>query len=232
MNRIAKLGLGFFLLVLPARAQTISPVIVEYQEKARGSFQIRNDAFVPLTVVLEAKSFSVDAKGEPLYRSLDPEIRLELSAKSFRVGPQQTYTVFYRASAEVLPAWFTIYASITGPTAPNGIKLVLELPHTVYLLTRQPLDGGAIVFHRAGTGGPKAQVTLEVENRSQQFGRVREVEITSATARKTYPGFPFFPRQRRTLVFDWDQEGVPAKVVLKFNKFQVEQLIRPPSYVP
>jgi hypothetical protein len=217
------------LLILPllaaaANAQTISPVIVEYAESARGSFEIRNDSFTPLTVILEPRSFSVDADGKPLYRPLDSEIRLDLSTKSFRIGPQQTYTVFYRARAERLPAWFTIYATITGPTTPTGIKLVLELPHTVYLLTRHALDARSVIVHRAESAGLKT-ISVDVENQSQDFARVQEVEISTKSTRRRFPGFPFFPGQRRRITLEWDQPDPPGKLVLKFAKFQLEHPI-------
>ncbi len=122
-----------------ARAQTISPVIVEYREKGRGSFQLRNEQLVPLDVVLEPRSFSVDLEGRPIFRPLDPEIHLRLSKMSFRLAPQQTYTIFYEATAEQLPTWLTIYATVTTPGPTGPLKVALRLPHTVYLLSRRPL---------------------------------------------------------------------------------------------
>src|SRR2546423_11885628 len=85
-----------------ASAQTISPVIVEYSEKADGRFQIYNDADIPLTVVLEPHSFSVNEAGNATFRKLDPGIHVQLSSTSFRLAPKQTFFVFYKASAESL----------------------------------------------------------------------------------------------------------------------------------
>lgn len=217
------------LLAFPgpsAHAQTISPVIVEYVEKARGSFQIRNDTVYPLDVVLEPRSFSVDVEGEPTYRRLDPHMLVRLSRMSFRLGARQTYTVFYEASAQPLPAWFTIYATLTGPASPTGLKLALQLPHTVYLLTKKALERDAVVFLRADATGPKHQIEAEIENRSQEFSRVQQVEVTSRSGKKSYPGFPLFPQSRRILRLDWDQRGEPERIVLKFARFRVEQPIR------
>jgi hypothetical protein len=210
-----------------AAAQTVTPVIVEYKEKARGSFQIVNDTFAPMSVVVEARSFSVDSEGKPAYRALDPEIKVELSATSFKIGPQQRYTVFYKAGAERLPAWFTIYSSITGPQAAGGIKLVLELPHTVYLMTKRPLARENVVL-RAGQSGAKS-IEGEIENRGAEFSRVQLVEVHSAAGKKEFPGFPLFPGQRRQLKLDWDGAAAPHKVVLKFEHFQIEQEILPPK---
>lgn len=75
-----------------AVAQTISPVIVEYREKAQGKFQLTNDSDFPLFVVLEPQSFSVDKGGNPTFRPLDPGIHVSLSTMSFRLAPKQVYT--------------------------------------------------------------------------------------------------------------------------------------------
>ena len=45
-------------------AQTVSPPIVEYQERARASFQLSNGSIFPLTVVLEPHGFDITENGE------------------------------------------------------------------------------------------------------------------------------------------------------------------------
>jgi len=225
MKKVLTFAAGLLLLAVAAAAQTVSPVIVEYREKASGSFQVYNDSFVPLAVILEPRSFSVDVRGRPTFRPLDPEIRVDLSETSFRVGPQQTFTIFYKARSTRLPAWFTIYATITGPQTPTGIKLVLELPHTVYLLTRQPLPREAVVLHRAESGAK--QIEAEIENRGREFIRVQEVEIASASAKKDFAGFPLFPGQRRILKLEWGESGAPQRITLKFEKFKLESPLHP-----
>lgn len=205
-----------------AAGQTISPVIVEYREKARGSFQITNDTFVPISVVLEPRSFSVDGQGNPTYRALDPNIRVELSATSFRVGPQQSYSVVYKAESDQLPNWFTIYATITGPQTTSGLKLVIELPHTVYLLTRKPLAREAVVLLREPSLKDKQQIEAEIENRGREFSRVREIEVVSDAGKQQYAGFPLFPGQKRSVQLQWEQKGEPQLLVLKFDHFKVE----------
>ncbi len=224
MKRAFIVVAGSFLLAACVAAQTVSPVIVEYREKGRGSFQIYNDTFVPLAVILEPRSFSVDNEGQPTFRPLDPEIRVELSETSFRVGPQQTYTIYYMAQSSRLPAWFTIYSTITGPQTANGIKLVIELPHTVYLLTKQPLPRDAVVMNRAESG--IKQIEAEIENRGREFIRVQEVEVASSSGKKDFAGFPLFPGQRRILKLDWEETGRPQRITLKFEKFKLESPLR------
>lgn len=220
--------LGLLLLVLfaasQAPAQTISPVIQEYQQKADGRFQIYNDSEIPLTVVLEPHSFGVDSGGNPTFRKLDPELHVQLSATSFRVQPKQTFYVFYKATSETLPNWFCIYATVTGPSTPTGLKLALQLPHTVYLLDKKPLDRDQVAWIRAETSdaGKKHQIIAEVENRSTEFSRVRQVQVNSATSKQEFAGFPLFPGQRRTIELDWEESSTPQHILLNFDRFKME----------
>lgn len=221
---IAFLALGISAV---AQAQTISPVIVEYKEKAKGKFELVNDSVLPLNVVIDPRSFSVDEEGKPTFRPLDSDIKLRLSSMSFRLAPRQTYTVFYEASADKVPAWLCIYAIVTGATTPTGIKIALELPHTVYLLPKKPLERDSVVVLQSSISPDQKQIEAEVENRGQEFDRVQEVEVTSAKGKRIYPGFPFFPGQKRTIKLDWDQPGTPTRMVFKFAKFRVERALGP-----
>jgi pyruvate/2-oxoacid:ferredoxin oxidoreductase alpha subunit len=219
------LAAGFLVTVPIIQAQTVSPVIVEYREKAKSSLQIRNDQLIPLDVVLEPHSFTVDREGEPHYGPLDPQVHLKLSTMSFRLAPQQTYTVFYEATADRLPVWFTIYATVSA-AVPNlsqsGIKVAYQIPHTVYLLDKDPLPKEAIQCIHSGLPGADHAFDVEISNQSRQFARVQEVEVRSSSDKKTYPGFPFFPGTSRVMHLKWDGKGNPQRVILKFEHFHVE----------
>ncbi len=224
---------GFVCILFVAKlapAQTISPVIVEYTDKADGRFEVYNDGDLPLTVVVEPHSFTVDSTGKATFRPLDPSLHVELSTTSFRVAPKQTYYVFYKATTETYPNWFCIYATVTGATTSTGLKLALQLPHTVYLLGRKSLDESKITWNKAEltVSGDKRQITAEVENHSSEYGRVQEVDILSGSRKQTFPGFPLFPGQKRDLQLDWDQPGTPEQIVLKFPKFKMESGLKEP----
>ncbi|HTC62809.1 MAG TPA: hypothetical protein VK709_08195 [Candidatus Saccharimonadales bacterium] len=231
MNRYWALLLLLFSATAHTPAQTISPVIQEYQAKADGKFQIYNDGEVPLTVVLEPHSFVVDANGNPTFRKLDPEIHVQLSSTSFRLQPKQTYFVFYKASSETLPNWFCIYATVTGGTTSTGIKLALQLPHTVYLLDKSALNPDQIAWLRAESSatGNKRQIVAEVENHSNTFSRVRDVQVTSANGKQSFAGFPLFPGQRRLIELDWDGSSAPEHIQLEFDHFKKESELKAAS---
>jgi hypothetical protein len=224
-ENVAFLALLSLFALLPGsvEAQTISPVIAEYQGSGSGSFQIINDTLQPFTVVLKPMSFSVDPNGQPLYRALDPEVSIEFSAKSFRVPPHRQYSVYYRTKSARTPTWFTIYASVVSNTKANGMSVVIDLPHTVYLLSKQSLSASDVVFRSAGLSSKSRKISAVVENTSGTFERVGEVEVSSAAGKQVYAGFPFFPGQRRVLNLDWNREDAPRQIELKFKKFKVEQ---------
>jgi hypothetical protein len=217
-----------FFFARSAPSQTISPVIVEYTDKADGKFQLYNDGDLPLTVVVEPHSFTVDSTGMATFRKLDPEIHVELSTTSFRLAPKQTYYVFYKATTETYPNWFTIYATISGTTTPTGLKLALELPHTVYLLGHKSLDQSKVTWNKAelAVQGGKRRISAQVENHGADYGRVQEVEVISSSGKQIFAGFPLFPGQRRDIEFDWDQPGTPKEIVLKFPHFKIESKLK------
>ena len=224
MRHLHRFVLCLLFLSPALAAQTISPVIVEYREQAAGRFQIHNDSDFPLTVVLEPRSFTVDSAGKPTFIALSPEIHLDLSTMSFRVGPKQDYFVFYKAKADKLPNWFCVYANITGPHTQEGIQVRLELPHTVYLLGKKAGQASDIAWIQAvsTSNSPKPKIEAAVENHGNDVSRVREVEVTSASGKQIYEGFPLFPGQRRQINLEWDQAGTPEHIQLKFERFKAE----------
>jgi hypothetical protein len=208
-----------------ARAQAISPVIAEYQGKGRGQFQVTNGTLFPMDVVLEPYSFVADSKGHPKYGPLEPNIHVRLSNPSFRVGPQQSYTVYYDATADALPAWFTIYATITRANDHSDVRVAFQLPHTVYLLPKTTVKRDSVVFRRAVSpaGGP---VQVELDNRSGDYARVQEVDLITSSGKQVLPGFPFFPHQQRILLLDPAKGAQARRVVIKFPHFKIEEPIQ------
>jgi hypothetical protein len=232
-SQIALLAAAFVVTPAATRCQTISPVISEYQGRADGSFEIRNDTLQPFTVVLKPMSFSVDSNGEPTYRPLDADVTLDLSAKSFRVPPRRQYTVFYRASGAHTPTWFTIYASVISNAHAGSMNVVIDLPHTVYLLGRETPSVNDIVFRPAAEKeSANRQVSVIVENKSPEFTRVSEIQVTSAADKQTYPGFAFFPGQTRILRLEWSKPDAPKNIELRFKKFSAVHALPPDGTSP
>lgn len=216
-------------------AQTVRPLINELSNPAKGHVEYVNDTFTPLNVVLEAKSFTVSETGEVTYRPLDPDVHLKLSTTSFRIQPQQTYYVFYEASAQKSPSWFVLYASFSGFTFRTalGMNVRLQLPHTVYLLPKQSAERAEIHINRAELIRADNRVQLEVENTGDNFGRVLATHLVYSRKKQEAPGFPVFPHSKRILEINLEEEAegedVPVEVSLEFQKFKVEEKLQAAS---
>lgn len=196
--------------------QTISPVVVEYQDAGEGTVEIRNNSLFPVNVVLESHSFSVDENGEQFFRPLDAGITVRLSTSGFRLPAQQTYSIDYEASAESLPAWFTIYATITAANAdPDSVRIAIQLPHTVYLLNgRMGAEELALESSRLGDG----QLEIWLASSSTRFGRVQALRAENGTHGVDLGGFPLFPGHRRRILADWPaSNSPPTRLILRLD---------------
>src|SRR5262249_33053994 len=141
LTRIPRAALLASIVALgctPLAAQTIRPIVSEYQIKAQGKFEVVNDGDRPLNVVMQPRGFTVDEHGEMHDAPLAPGLHLRLSATSLRIPARQTRLVFYEATTDQAPAWFVVYANLSGfpPRNFNGLNVQLELPHLVYILPR------------------------------------------------------------------------------------------------
>ncbi|HYY73114.1 MAG TPA: hypothetical protein VE778_05935, partial [Candidatus Bathyarchaeia archaeon] len=96
---------------------------------ASGKIEYVNDSLQTLSVVLEAKSFTVSDTGDLSYRPLDEDIHVKFSTMSFRIPPKQNFFVFYEASADKLPSWFVVYATFGGfkEKTQEGFRIQIQL---------------------------------------------------------------------------------------------------------
>ncbi|MGH9782569.1 MAG: hypothetical protein ACRD88_00140 [Terriglobia bacterium] len=229
VNASAIRAVGGLVLTLlcgafPVTAQIVRPVIVEHKGKVvRGKIELVNDGVVPMTVVSEAKSFLATGEGELSFQPLDRNLQVKLSAMGARIPPQQTQILFYEARAETLPAWFVIYSTFALKPPDTGITVQIQLPHVVYLNQEQPLQQQDIEVTVAGFDSPSGKLSLVVQNSSPRLGRLQEVTLSNPKEKKIYGGFPLFPQYKRHVDLPWEPEQPPTKIVLRFEKFRVEQ---------
>lgn len=229
------LGLGLLALTLgralPAAAQTVSPPIAEYTERARSSFQLTNGSLFPLVAVLEVKGFRVTEAGDVVDATLDTtRVHVKLSATSFRIPPRGTYTVFYEATGDSLPAWFVISSALTGARTDNGLNVRIILPHVVYLNQKRPLDRRDIVVRRLELDSAGHRVRVLLENVGDNLGRVHELSVATAQSdARSAGGFPMFPHFRRWVEIPWDLTDPPARTAVRFAKFSIDTALVPMS---
>jgi hypothetical protein len=217
------------LSATPLFAQTVQPLIDENVLKApgktaSGKIEYINDSLETLTVVLEAKGFTVSDTGDLSYRPLDEWIHVKFSSMSFRIPPKQNYFVFYEAAADRLPSWFVVYATFGGfkERTAEGFRIQIQLPHTIYLLPKQELQKDELVVKVAEFHPAEKKVVVRVENTGPSFGRVLESDVTSTKDKSTQGGFPVFPFSQRQVEIPWDASGDPAKLQLRLAHFKLD----------
>jgi hypothetical protein len=210
-------------------AQSVSPPIAEYQEKARSSFQLQNASIFPITVVLEVRGFEITEVGEVIDTPLDTgRVHVKLSEMSFRLPPRATRTVFYEAEGDTLPAWFNILSAMTGARTESGLNVRILLPHVVYLNQKQPLrrDDVAITRIEFDRGSKKARVLLE--NRGPRLGRVYQLTLGHARhSGQPAGGFPLLPHRRRWAEVDWPNGRPPSRLTIRFARFTIDTTVSP-----
>jgi len=209
----------------PAAAQTIRPLVSEYQSQARGRLELVNESNQPLNVLIEPRSFTLSEDGEMRDEPLASTIRLKFSDMSFRLPPRQSRFVFYEATAEKVPAWFVIYANFTGYPARdfNGVNVQLELPHIVYLLPKGVWKAPEVRVNLVDLQRDTGKLVLTVENVGPQFGRLTSLEVQGVRRRVSLPGFPLFPGTRRRVELAWEADEEPRTVTVRSREFSFNQ---------
>ena len=213
----------------PALAQTVSPPIAEYQERARSSFQLSNESIFPLNVVLEVRGFEVTEQGEVVDAPFDStRVQVKLSAMSFRIPPRGSYTVFYEARADSLPAWFNILSAISGARTDAGLNVRILLPHVVYLNQKVPLRREEVAVRSFVADTARKRVRVQLQNTGPNLGRVLQISaLRGKTVSPTAPAFPLFPGMVRWAELEWPGDTLPDRVSVKFAKFTLDTLLAP-----
>lgn len=205
--------------------QSVDPVIQEYENTAKGSFDVVNQGDSPLIVTISTSSFSVQENGQMTFRALDPGIHIKLSAMSLRLAPHETSRVFYSATAEQLPAWFVIYAAFSAPPRKDisGLNLRLELPHVVYLLPKHRGLKKDELSVTASYDSQTQNVHCTVQNLGDNFGRIQRLQVIGGSKSEDGSSGGMFPKSQRVFDIEWKNHQAPERIVLQFKNFKVEQ---------
>jgi len=215
--------------VADGSAQTVRPVIVEYRGPAKGKLELVNNGFQPTNVVIETRSFTITEDGDGVYGPLAKDIHLKLSAMTLRIPPKQSRYVFYEATADRLPAWFVIYSVFAGPVQQSGLNIQLDLPHTVYLLQKEPLERQDVTVESLNYQPDKHRVVIVIANQSAKLGRALQWQVASRGTKTEGSGFPLLPRSRRQLEVAWNAAEAPDTFSVHFEHFSFKEAFSDPA---
>jgi P pilus assembly chaperone PapD len=225
MHRFLKLILILLTPAVAMHAQSVRPAVVEYTAAAEGQYEVVNDSLLPLVVTMEAKSFTIDNEGVAKFTALSPSIHLQMSETSLRIPPRGHRTVYYKASAASYPAWFCIYSNFSGLPKRGSMNMELELPHTVYLLSKTEAKRDQIVLEDLHTEAGELQGT--VRNSSPNMIRLLSLQLVGSDGKKTEEGgFPLLPGGVRSLHLALPSNTRPQALRAKLNRFTVEGQVK------
>ena len=234
MKRFAWLAWAMVSAAGGLHAQSVSPPLAEYQERARSSFQLQNGSIYPIVVVLEVRGFGITEQGEVQDLPLDTaRVHVKLSEMSFRLPPRSSHTVFYEASSDSLPAWFNILSTMSGAKTANGLSVRILLPHVVYLNQKQPLRKDQVVVRQLEFDSAGRKARLLLENTGPNLGRVYQLTVSDGRSDGPKGGaFPLIPHQRRWVELPWTGSEPPARVQLRCSRFSIDTTLSPsPAYL-
>jgi hypothetical protein len=226
---VAWIALPGVFLVGGLQAQSVSPPLAEYQERARSSFQLQNASIYPITVVLEVRGFTITEQGEVQDTPLDTaRIHVRLSEMSFRIPPRGSRTVFYEAKSDSLPAWFNILSAMSGTKTQSGINVRILLPHVVYLNQKQPLRKDEVLVRRMEFDPATKKARILLENTGSHLGRVYQLTVgNNRSTSQPSGGFPLLPRRRRWAETQWESVTPPTRLMLRFARFSIDTVLAP-----
>jgi hypothetical protein len=223
-HRLFGLTTGLLLWSRLAAAQSVSPPIAEYKERARSSFQLSNGSLFPVTAVLEVKGFDITDRGEVVDLPIDStRLHVKLSAMSFRIPARGAYTVFYEANGDTLPAWFNVLSAMSGLRSANGLNVRVLLPHVVYLNQKQPLKKADVAVRKFEFDPAAGKARVQLENLSGRLGRVLELKMSNEdSGSQPGGGFPLLPLHQRWVEVAWDGARPPERLTLRFAGFTID----------
>jgi hypothetical protein len=206
-------------------AQSVRPAVVEYTAAAEGQYEVVNDSLLPLFVTMEAKSFTIDKDGVAKFTQLSPSIHLQLSETSLRIPPHGKRTVFYKASADSYPAWFCVYSSFAGLPKRGTVNIALDLPHTVYLLSKTEAKRDEIQME--DLHAEDGELRGFVRNHSGNMVRLTSLQWNGANGKKIEAGgFPLLPGGVRELHVPLPADARPEHLHAKLNHFSLDGLVK------
>jgi hypothetical protein len=227
MSHLRAFLIGLFLSLTAAFAlgQTVSPVIVEYTEAGKGKVALTNNTLSPLSVTLKGQSFSISDAGKAVYRQLDPGIHLKLSSTSVKLEPGQTYYVFYTATADKYPAWFTLFATFSGLHHESGLNLEYMLPHTVYLYQKESLQKDDLEVKEVTYDPSTGRVHCEIVNKSDRLGRSQGASFYGSHDDTVYGGFPLLPSAVHGQDYVPETKAAPKEIEIRFKAFNIRHSV-------
>lgn len=211
-------GFGIAAISLGAQAQQVSPVVSEFNKKARGVVQIVNTSDAPKFVSCRAQGFDPDEHGGPRPHPPEASLNVRIASERVLLGPHDSRQVSFDATPVAPPAWFLVTCLFTPVQRSPGLTLAMEVSSIVIVHAGQ-LDSHDVLLSAKLVGG---KVEIEVKNNGSALARVDSGEVVGHRKETDINSFILYPHQLRTMEADWKETPPPETVRIQIGKMRLE----------
>ncbi len=204
--------------VVQLNAQGISPVMQEFQKKARGVVVVNNLSEMPKTVSCRPQSFSVDEHGKLQLQPLDPKLHVRVASERVVIAPKSSRQVSFDATPATVPAWFVVSCKFMPMEPGPGLTVALELS-SIVLVRGGPFNIDKVTLS-ANRVANKVEIT--VENNGPEMTRVESVELRGHGKQVSLGTFLLFPHQKRLAEAEWKESATPETARIQIGKQHLE----------
>jgi len=204
-----------------ARAQQMSPVIMEFDKKARGAVHVANTGDTPKIVSCHAQGFDPDEHGAPQSHPLDKALNVRIASERVMLPPQSSRQISFDATPAIVPAWFLVTCQFAPVERGKGMTVVMVISSIVIIHGGQlnPQDV-ALSARRVG-----AAVEVTVKNNGSELARVDSGAVIGHRKQADLGTFLLYPHQKRLVKADWKETTPPETVRIQIGKNRLEAVV-------
>ena len=201
-----------------ARAQQVSPVLSEFNKKARGAVQIVNTSDVPKFVSCRPQGFDPNEHGGPRPHPAEAALNVRIASERVLLGPHGSRQISFDANPAAPPAWFLVTCLFTPVERKLGVTVAMEVSSIVIIHAGQ-LDTRDVLLSAKQVGG---KVEIEVKNNGSGLARVDSGHVIGHRKETDLTSFILYPHQLRTMEADWKESSPPETVRIQIGKSRLE----------
>lgn len=224
MKRLVKFGaliicgIACAIACAQTQAQGMSPVIQEFNKKARGVVQVSNIGDTPKFVSCRAQSFNADEHGVLVLRPLDSVLHVRLDTRKEVITAKGSRQVSFDATPTILPAWFVVTCRFMPVERGPGLTLAMEIS-SVVIIHGGRLDPRDVAVSAKRVDG---KVEVRVKNNGSGLARVSSGEVTGHRKQSDMGTFILFPHQERLVEANWKETSPPETVRIQIGNKRLE----------
>ncbi len=211
-------GFGIASVCAGAQAQQVSPVLSEFNKKARGAVQIVNTSDAPKFVSCRPQGFDPDEHGGPRPHAPEAALNVRIASERVLLGPHDSRQISFDATPAAPPAWFLVTCLFTPVQRKPGLTVAMEVSSIVIVHAGQ-LDINDVLLSAKLIG---TKVEIVVKNNGSGLARVDSGKVVGHRKEADLNSFILYPHQLRAVEAEWKESSPPETVRIQIGKKRFE----------